>query len=49
MEIYKLTLPRYKYIYLDRTGKQIRERYLNYLRPNLSLKKWSKEEDDHIL
>ena len=35
--------------YLDRTGKQIRERYLNYLRPNLSLKRWTPEEDNHII
>lgn len=35
--------------YIARTGKQIRERYLNYLRPNLSLKKWTSEEDEEIL
>lgn len=31
--------------YVDRTPKQIRERYLNYLRPNISHDKWTEDED----
>lgn len=49
MEIYQLALSQYLLLYIDRSGKQIRERYLNYLRPNLSLKKWAFEEDQEIL
>jgi len=29
-----------------RTGKQIRDRYVNYLRPNIKQKRWSQEEDN---
>jgi len=29
-----------------RTGKQVRDRYINYLRPNIKQKDWSQEEDD---
>lgn len=28
-----------------RTGKQVRDRYLNYLRPNINQKEWTAEED----
>ena len=35
--------------YSDRTPKQIRERYLNYLRPNISHDKWTEEEDELLL
>jgi len=29
-----------------RTGKQVRDRYINYLRPNIKQQEWSQEEDD---
>lgn len=32
-----------------RTSKQIRERYLNYLRPNISHEKWTAEEDGELM
>jgi myb proto-oncogene protein len=32
-----------------RTGKQIRERYLNKLDPELKFENWTKQEDEIIL
>lgn len=29
-----------------RNGKQVRDRYMNYLKPNIKQKEWTKEEDD---
>lgn len=29
-----------------RNGKQVRDRYMNYLKPNIQQKEWTKEEDD---
>lgn len=37
-----------KYYYLEYTSKQIRERYLNYLKPNLNKECFSLEEDLQI-
>lgn len=49
METYQLIHPRYALINVDRTPKQIRERYLNYLRPHLSQERWTEEEDELLL
>lgn len=32
-----------------KTGKQVRDRYLQKLRPNINFEKWTKEEDAQIL
>lgn len=34
---------------LDRSSKQVRERYINFLRPNLSSKRWTIDEDIKLL
>jgi hypothetical protein len=33
----------------NRTGKQVRDRYLNHLRPNINREQWSEDEDKKIL
>ena len=35
--------------YLDRTWKQLRDKYTNYLRPDLNKEDWSLDEDQKIL
>ena len=49
LETYQLDDSKYNSIYTDRTPKQIRERYLNYLRPNISHDKWTEDEDLQLL
>ena len=38
-----------KIIYIARTAKQIRERYINFVRPNISHDDWTIEEDLHLI
>lgn len=33
----------------DRTGKQIRDRYLNKLKPDIKTDNWTQEEDDDLV
>jgi hypothetical protein len=33
----------------NRTGKQVRDRYINHVDPNISKLKWTSEEDDRLL
>lgn len=42
-------IPSKYFVNADRTPKQIRERYLNYLRPNLSQERWTEEEDQKLV
>lgn len=48
MEENKRRTNEYTLIYVDFTPKQIRERYLNYLRPNIDRSDFSIEEDFKI-
>ena len=49
MEIICLIVPKYFTIYIDRTWKQLRDKYTNYLRPDINKDDWSIEEDQKIL
>ena len=49
MERFRLALPEYLCPDEDRTWKQIRDKYLNYLRPGINKDEWSLAEDMRIL
>lgn len=49
MEIVHFIIPPYSCLYLDRTWKQLRDKYINYLRPDIKKDDWSVEEDQQIL
>jgi hypothetical protein len=34
---------------IDRTGQQVRERYVNYLKPNLTKEPWTSELDEQLI
>ena len=44
-----LSLSSKLYFIVDRSSKQVRERYINFLRPNLSSERWTIEEDIKLL
>lgn len=49
MEIICSSFSQYIFAYQDRTWKQLRDKYINYLRPNINRDEWSLEEDLKIL
>lgn len=42
-------ISQYTSSYSDRTWKQLRDKYLNYLRPDINKDQWCIEEDMKIL
>ena len=45
LEIYQPAFWKLLYIKLERTHKQLKEHYLNYLRPEIKKEEWTLEED----